>query len=357
MVNISYIQTALQGLIGFKQPFNPEYAIVDAENQLSESGYYVTDNSYAKVEYIKDNQDYLGISDIDFNLLLKGIVSSSISSVINQVFIESDFIDRDLMFKHSSNKQEVVTLPNGFVGYEIEISKERNKSFSINRVLLDFEGTGDIELILWNTSSKTPLFTKTITIVKDHQEELLNWTLNNTDTTFKGEYYIGYLTDGLTVSPYKRQYDDANVMTEFINLEIERVFVKNHNSQTLFDLSLEEGMYDDIGLNFDISVYDDFTDFIINNKRLFARAIQLESIIYCIQMYMASLRNNGNNIESKILYEKMMIDLEGVATNRSITVKGLKNKLVTEITMIRAEVEKLIKGFSKKGQIFITTMT
>jgi len=356
MVDINKIQTALQGLVGFKQPFNPEYACVDDENQISESGYFVTDNSYAKIEYIKDNQDYLNISDEEFNILLRNIVSSSISSVVNQVFLEYDFTDRDLLFKNSSNKTDLTVLPNGFVGYKIEFTKNTNKAYSINRVLLDFNGTGSIKLILWNTAAKTALKTKTITITTDHQEEELNWTLNNTDKTYKGDYYIGYLTDSLTVAPFKRELNSASVMTEFINLCIEKVYVENHNTETLFDLTLIDGMSDDNGLNLDISVYDDYTDFVVNNRRLFARAIQLECIIYCIQMYMASLRNNGNNIESGMLYEKMMIDLEGTATNRSISVKGLKNKLVTEITMIRAEIEKLIKGTTKKGQIFITTM-
>jgi len=59
----------MSGIVGFKQPYNPEYAIVNAENQLSSSGYFVTDNPYAKIEYIKDNQDYLGIADDEFNSL------------------------------------------------------------------------------------------------------------------------------------------------------------------------------------------------------------------------------------------------------------------------------------------------
>jgi len=42
MINITKIQTALSGLVGFKQPYNPDYAIVDSTNQASSSGYYIT---------------------------------------------------------------------------------------------------------------------------------------------------------------------------------------------------------------------------------------------------------------------------------------------------------------------------
>lgn len=71
MLDVSKIKSSLSGLVGFEQPFNPDYDIVDLENLLSESGYYVTSNAYAKIEYIKDCQDYKDISDADFNTVLK----------------------------------------------------------------------------------------------------------------------------------------------------------------------------------------------------------------------------------------------------------------------------------------------
>jgi len=49
MIDVAKIQDSLIGLIGFKQPFNPDYAIVDSDNQLSKSGYFVTDNPYSRV--------------------------------------------------------------------------------------------------------------------------------------------------------------------------------------------------------------------------------------------------------------------------------------------------------------------
>lgn len=355
MVEINKIQVALQGLVGFKQPFNPEYAIVDVDNQKSDSGYYVTDNAFAKIEFIKDAQDYLSISDDDFNVYLKSILSSAVSNIVNQVFIDYDFIDRSLQFKNAMNKTNVSNLPNGFVGYKVVLSG-LNKAIHLKRALLEFQGTGDIELLIFNTSSKTPIFSKVVTINSDIQQVDLDITLNSLANFTRGDYYIGYLTDGLTVAPYERDYNNASVQTDYLNVAIDTVYVRNHATNTLFDLTTLEGYSNSIGINLDISIHDDFTDFVINNKMMFARAIQLEAIIRCMQLYMGSLRNNSNSVESKILYDKMMIDLEGFATNRSIDVKGLKNKLITEITIIRAEIQKLRKGIFKSGQIFVSTM-
>jgi len=116
MIDVAKIQDSLIGLIGFKQPFNPDYAIVDSYNQLSKSGYFVTDNPYSKIEYIKDNQDYLQISNADFNTVLKQLKESAISNVCNQVFSEYDFLDRNLLFKNATKKVNTNVLPIGFVG-------------------------------------------------------------------------------------------------------------------------------------------------------------------------------------------------------------------------------------------------
>jgi hypothetical protein len=356
VININKIQTAMLGVVGFKQPYNPSYAIVDSSNQLSSSGYFVTDNPYAKIEYIKDNQDYLSISNSDFNLFLNDLKKSSISNVCNQVFNEFDFIDRSLLYKNASNKIDVETLPTGFIGYRIRISNERNVAFKINRVLLDFQGTGTFTLLLWNTAKKAAIQTKVITITTDHQEVILDWEVNNSDTTYKGDYYIGYINSALTVSPYKRDWNAGNVLSQLNYMFIEPVKVINHITNTLFNLDNVDGLSEYTGLNFDITVYDDYTDFVINNKMLFARAIQLDAMIGCIQLYLSSLRSNANQAHSAQLYEKIMIELEGTTAGSIVKVTGLKNQLVGEITSIRSEIQKLRMGFRKANQFLVSTL-
>lgn len=356
MINVTKIQDSLIGLIGFKQPFNPDYAIIDAENVLSSSGYFVTDNPYAKIEYIKDNQDYIDITDEQFNDSLNQIKQTSISNVVNQVFSEYDFIDRNLLFKNASRKVNTETLPNGFVGYRVQVGSTKNIAFKLNRVLLDFQGTGTIKLLLWNTAKLEVLQSKEIEITSDHQEIVLDWTLDNSGTTYKGDYYIGYNTDGLTVAPYKRDYENGNVMSIFKYLCIEQVYFPGHNTEELFDVSQYHGLSEDTGLNFDISIFDDYTDFVINNKQLFARAIQLDCQIQCIQLYLSSLRSNLNESISAQLYEKIMIELEGTSSESLVKVKGLKNQLIGEITSIRAEINKIKVGVKKEGQILVSTL-
>jgi hypothetical protein len=132
--------------------------------------------------------------------------------------------------------------------------------------------------------------------------------------------------------------------------------VAEYNGSEMFDLNKVEGLSENNGLNLDITVCDDYTDFILNNKMLFARAIQLEGIIRCIQLYISSLRSNSNQQMSAQLYEKMMVELEGTSGESVVKVNGLKNQLLGEITSIRSEVNKLRMSFNKSNQIMVTTL-
>ena len=322
MFDVSKIKNSLSGLIGFKQPFNPEYAIINASNQLSESGYFVNSNPFAKIEYIKDCQDYAGISDVDFNTVLSDIVENSAVNVANQVFTESSYIDRQVLYKYALNKNETEALPNGFIGFRIEIDDTKSVAFNITRVFLDFEGTGDVTLLLFNSAQKTVLKQK-----------------------------------GFALTPYKRNYENSDIMSYTTHLNIEKIITPNHNTNVLFDLSKVEFLNENTGLNLDISVYDEFTDLIIQNRFLFSRAIFLSSVISSLQIYMTSLRSNRNERQAEELYKKVLVEVEGTrAGDNIISVKGLRPQLLSEISDIKAELTKIKEGYLGNGFNVITEL-
>ncbi len=58
MFDKTKLNTSLYGVVGFRQPLNPTYAVVDASNLISRTGYIINDNPYAKVEFLFDNMDF-----------------------------------------------------------------------------------------------------------------------------------------------------------------------------------------------------------------------------------------------------------------------------------------------------------
>jgi hypothetical protein len=354
MFDKTKVETAYLGIVGINNPSNPEYAIIDTANQSSTSGYMVNDISLAKIEFFKDSQDYEGISDVNFNDLLRTIQKSSITSVCNQVFNTEDFRDRNVLYKHATNNINPETLIDGFVGYEIKVTREKNVAFEITRVILDFQGNypNDITLQLYNTGDPNPIESKVITISEQHQEVVLNWVVDNSGDTYKGNYYLGYIKSASTPIPFKRNYNNANILSIVDGLRINPVKVVGHTGSILFDLDNTEGLSENIGVNPDITVYDDYTDFIKQNRSLFGRAIQLEMAIRMIQESFSSLRVNRNN---RISDEKVVQVIDGVeAENGKLKILGLRPRLFSEITMIKKEVEKLRLGYFG-GRIKVVT--
>ena len=358
MFDVSKIQANLTGLVGWRQPLNPTYAILDASNVTSSSGEYVTDNPYCKTEYIYDSQDYDGISDADFNNYLRTLHDDSVISVCHSVFSKSDFIDRQILYPYTHNRVNTETLNSGFVAIKIEQGQKKNLAFEITRVLLDFEGAGDIKILLFNTFQSAPIKSQTVTITSNHQEVVLNWKLDNSGDLYKGDYYLGYLTNAVgigTLKPYKRDYEKSDIMANIKFLDIDTVEFKGQNTEVLQDLNSEESMSQTTGLNPDITVYEDYTDLITQNKSLFARAVNLDLQIKCMEIYMASLRSNLNERKSERKLLMMIQLIEGANASESVVkVTGLRPQLSRAISSIRKEIFKLQDGYYDKRISVIT---
>ncbi|MCP4569918.1 MAG: hypothetical protein GY841_20250, partial [FCB group bacterium] len=158
MFNQTKVIESLYGLVGYEQPTNPDYDDVDADNLVSRSGRNYTDNPYVKIEWLTDNLDYKDSDTTQINAGLKKISESAITHICDKLFNKPDFIDRQLLYQFANNKINTDTLPTGyFVGYRIFTALEKNIAFKLTRILLEFEGTGDLKLYLYNSAQKTAL--------------------------------------------------------------------------------------------------------------------------------------------------------------------------------------------------------
>lgn len=332
----------LHGIVGLEQPFDPEYAILDADNLVSRSGYLsnLSSNPYAKIRFIKNAQDYAEISDMDFNKLIKGIQQASILEACNSIFNKPDFRERNLVYQYPLNKVNTTSLQAGFVCDKIKVTKDNNIGFNISRVILDFKGTGDITLQLYSSQQQDPLFSQLITITGTSQEEALNWEVNNDGVNYKAEYYLGYISNA-SLTPFKRDYERSSIVSCFTDLDITQVQFKGHVTNVIPNLTTDDGLSDYNGINADISVYDDYTDLILREEKLLAKVIDLQFQINLMRIYLGSVRSNGDQRKSNDLYVQIMTFIEGTGKDVVPKVVGIKSKLLSEITSIRKHI---IKG-------------
>lgn len=356
MFQVDKISDKLYGIVGLRDPFNPAYAILDADNKVSRSGYFVTDNSFVKIESIKESQDYKDISDANFNLYLKRLQQSSITNICNRVFNQFDYLDRNLLYTNAQNKINQEVLQDGFVGYRIKVSSDKNIAFLIKRVILDFDTNADVKLLLFNTSELDPIEEEDITITGPTQEVVLDWMIDNSSETYKGDYYFGYIKSAASPIPYKRDYENSDYQSRYSHLDIEKIQVIGHSAETLFDLTLEDSLSENIGLNPDITIYEDFTDLIIQNEMLFARAIGLDMTISVLKEQVNSLRENATQRKATINSAKILVEIEGQTGDQVLTVTGLRPTLTSELAQIATEVEKIKTGYFN-NMIRVITLT
>lgn len=378
MINPTILSTRLAGLVGFRQSYNPAYALLDAANQKSRSGYFINDNAFVKIETIKDSQDYEAISNEDFNSYLRGKISTSVIDVANAVFNENDFIDRQLIYKNAINKvSQTVTinndknaegnyvntydLPVGFQGYWIQPSKDKNIAFKIQRVLLEFNGVGPLTLYLYNTADVTkPIQQKTIQVTGPFQEEILDWICDNSTSGagYKGDYYLGYFSKDMTLKPFKREYRESVILSEISEITYYRAGFQNFTEPSQpFDLMGYSPYVYYNGINPDITVYEDFTDLIIQNEKLFARAIMLNTQIGFLSETVASIRSNRNQRVASMDVGRMMTEIEGETGEGNIKVKGLRPQFFGALSQIKKELDKLRIGYEQQGQITVNTIS
>lgn len=346
MINAAKISSKLMGLVGFRQPYNPALPTLTAANLESRSGLIINDNPLVKIDFLKNTEDYIDLSDADFNTQLENKQKDSIISVCNSVFNKKSFLEQSLIYRNAMNKINTESLPDGFVGYEIEFDNVNDVSINIKRVLMEFSGTGNVDLLLYNSASKSVLKTKTINVTSDLQEVVLDWTLDNTDNYFQGSYFVGYISTGLSITPFKRDYEKSNIETEYNNIDIRKIIVNGFVAGNLFDLTKIENTSLSTGLNLDISIYKDFSNIIIQNENLFAQAILLDIQISCLSQYLAAMTSNKDqrNAEQKTI--RIIQEIEGQQGGQGfVKITGLRSKLIRSIDDIREQIENLTKDF------------
>jgi hypothetical protein len=351
MFDVTKIQTGLLGLVGIRQPLNPEFSILDAANIASRSGRYLDDIANYKTEYAIDTMDYKDATDAQVNDTFREIQKSAISTVCQQVFGDLNYIDRNFIYTQATTRQTPeTTLVSGFVGFSIKPNPTKDVAFKITRIRLEFDGTYpfDLTVKLFNSNIDTPLQSKTVSITSNSQLEDFNWVVNNTDNDYKGEYYLGYIFDG-KLTPYKRDYEASNVQNNISELQIEPSYVAGATGATIFNLEDVYYLSENTGLNPDITVYDDYTDLILQNQHLFGNAIQLQWAIIMMQRYIASTRSNRLERISKNLILMTITTIEGSGEGSPVRITGLNTLLSNEIIKIQKSIEELKAGYFGSG--------
>jgi hypothetical protein len=340
MFRESIILSDLFGQVGWRQPIDSDYDIVDATNLATASGLYFQDfHSMIDIRMIKESIQDIGISDSNFNTYLTNLQKASIIKVLRKIFSENDLIERLNLFDNENVITETITNGADWVGYEITVPKRSDISVKLNTALLEFDAAGSVTLRLFNSQNQTALTTQAVTTVANSQanHSLTNWYLHYNSVATPhyagGKFYVGYLTSGLTPKAINRNWQNAAVINDGRGFCFRPCKFAGHTSITLPDIDSIEYTDQTYGLNFDVSTVYDYTNLISSQKHLFVNAIGLQVCRDVMEMVYTSVRSTR---EERIGKDVVFFELNGNQANPAFPFQdGITKRLDDEISRLR----------------------
>jgi hypothetical protein len=345
MIDPNIINSIAVGVVGWEQPTRSGSPTITAANKGSTSGLtFQGGHALCTIDNIKSAVDDDSITDANLNILLTLLAQRGLTDICNAIFTDDDHLDTGLYFKYESRFSDLLDNDVSFVGYQIDLGsnnisqgslKRNDISIIIRDLILEMSGVGTVKVLLFNSQISAPIISTSITtLANTATTKLAEWTLNDLD--HGGMWYVGYLRSQLIsqgIQAIKRNYKQAIFPTVFPEVGIRPIRVLNWDSETMFDPLTLRYEYYTWGMNFRMSMYEDYTNFIKTNINRFAKALQLQVCVNVLKMISNSTRSNKSERLSKAY---AMLELDGNRNNPNMPYTvGLNRELKVEIDKLR----------------------
>jgi len=331
LYNKTLIKDGLFGVVGFQADERTEFAdIFNAANLASSSGLYFNEaHAIVNAENIKAiyNEIEEATPYTKLNALIERKVKGSIIKAVDRVFqikkpdVKS-IIDKEVIFKDSLNLSETISNGTKFCAYEIRLKQGQNAKLSLKRIAAAFTETDSITLYLFHDSQEDPVDTisiNTTAMAENWQSSDIVIEYDN-GTQVGGAWYLGYYQEDLSTNEaIERDCDQHYFYSDCYY--IRAVDSVNYIQGKLPDIDNITESIEAHGLNFDIQVEADLTDFMLEIKNEFDKVIQMQFAFDFLEECLYSKRLN--HLE-RVNRDQLIIELKGTDTDKTI---GLEYKL------------------------------
>lgn len=340
MFRSDYISTLLTGEVGWRQPTISGLPTISEANLVSRSSLRFEDAHYlCSIKNLYYTQENEAITSDQFNTLIANLQKQAIVRVMNDIFTnKSDMLATITMYPFESTKKEVFEKSGKFVGFRFNLVTSRRKAFMINNVRLSFDRAVTFTLYLFNSQVSAAVESKQVTTVANTDTIVdLGWVIAQATEKYSGgTFYLGYFEDDLgEASAYRREWELANCMITPWGMNINPVVLEPVTGTTI-DNSTYKNSPECFGLNFDFSIYNDYTNTIASNRPLFAQAIQMCGGIAILETILNSVRSNQVERESRSLQPTAYAALYGSESVTKGKQIGLTDRYSNQIEAIRS---------------------
>ena len=328
----------------FKNTNFPEH---DANSSYKE-GVVVTleDKYYKSIKDVPANteitNDEYWIETNLFSEWLEDKTKASIIKLINKFInmkladkASKSLIENKTLFDGTGRLTNLATNRDRFVGFEVDTVRSKGVTVKINKIGLQFTRPGKYKVYILHSSCDTPIYSfefeklksNSIEWFKPKEDILLPYESQEIDAG--GSWYIGYLQSDLPENSqainrdrdWSTQPCKGCSRQEFLAWQAWSKYIEIHpfyvdenqllgeDEQMYFDPEIMNFTYDaNYGINLDVSVYCDLTDFIIKQKQLFQDVIAKQVAVDFLRefAYNPNVRTNRRSINASrtdILYE------------------------------------------------------
>lgn len=305
-----------------------------------------------------------------FSEWLESKTKASIQKAISRYYTEKiaqgtykTLCENKTLFDGTGRIVDVVKNRRNLVGFEIVPIRAKGVTAKINKIGLQFTEPGEYTLYLMHSSMYEPV--KVITLTKTRKNSIEWFTVDDLYLPYQsenndagGSWYLCYLQSQLPEGSQAIRKDkdwskepckscSRSEYTSWLSwskyLEVHPFYVNEemlNEGMTLWDVENNEYTYDtNYGINLEVSVSCDITDFIVEQRAIFQDIIAKQVAIDMLRefAYNANVRTNRHSINASridILYE---IDGDSSSMKQS----GLSHQLNLAYKAIKLSTEGL----------------
>ena len=307
------------------------------------------------------------------NAYLENLTRAGIRRMV-QTFVQTKelaaetktLLDRVTFFDGAGRIRNTIDNQKSFVGMEIVPVRSMGVTAKIERIGLQMIGaTGTVRLYLFHSSKVEPIAYTDVEIKKDNGSFVWvtpnEWYLPYTgeDTNSGGAWYIGYNQNALPLGmeainvskDWSREpCGTCNIgsikawreLTKYIQISPFRTRVEKEWSEQpmLFDNGglLYESTHN-YGLNVELSVSCDITDFIIEQRSIFATALQREVAAMALRTMALNPEARINRNQSNVSRMDILYELDG--NTNGVRPNGLGHELKQAYKALRLNTQKI----------------
>lgn len=339
----------LQNLQSIAPDFNNISYPVHSTEETYAKGVVVTDSDkhYKSLKAVPEN---IQITDTEYwietnsfsewlETKTKACITKAINSYVNEKVAKGTYkalCEKKTLFDGTGRIYDTIKNKNNLVGFEIVPIRAKGVTTKINRIGLQFSEPGDYTILVMHSSLMEPYYQETFTKrIGDNiewftpsQELYLPYETDEIDAG--GSWYICYVQSQLPTGSQairksrdwskgpcnecsRHEYETWHIWSKY--LEVHPFYVNEElvpivgEQVQLWDV--ENNLYDystNYGLNLDITVACDMTDFIIEQRQMFTDYLSKSLAIDFLRefAYNPNVRTNRHSINASrpdILYE------------------------------------------------------